>query len=324
MCTRILWNDNDIAVVVSRTMDWPQSTEPLLTALPRGMARDGGLLGRERVIADNALQWTSRYGSVVTTMYGLGTTDGLNERGLGAHMLFLNACDFGPRDPARPGVHTGLWVQYVLDQAATVTEALELISEVQFVMIEAHGTKATVHVALEDAGGDSAIVEFIAGQAVVHHGSEFRVMTNDPSYDEQLALLAGQDFSNPSSDMALPGNVNPRDRFQRASYYSGLLPAPSDERQAVAGILAIARNVSVPFGAPYRNFGVYDTEYRTVCDLTNQRYFFELTTSPNVVWITLANVDLSAGAPVLVLDPDDIDLSGEVSPLFRHAARSPY
>ena len=42
-CTRVLWNDNKLAVVVGRTMDFPVTTEPLITLLPRGMARDGGL-----------------------------------------------------------------------------------------------------------------------------------------------------------------------------------------------------------------------------------------------------------------------------------------
>jgi len=44
-CTRILWNNNQFAVVVGRTMDWPESTEPILTVFPRGMKRNGGLLG---------------------------------------------------------------------------------------------------------------------------------------------------------------------------------------------------------------------------------------------------------------------------------------
>jgi hypothetical protein len=59
-------------------------------------------------------------------------------------------------------------------------------------------------------------------------------MTNDPTYDEQLTLLAQQDFSHPSMDMPLPGNVNAVDRFQCATY---------------------------------AEFGVYNNEYRTVDDL---------------------------------------------------------
>jgi penicillin V acylase-like amidase (Ntn superfamily) len=323
-CSRILWNDNALAVVVGRTMDWPESTEPVLTVLPRGMVRDGGRTGEVVTVADNPARWTSKYGSLVTTIYGIGSADGLNEAGLGAHLLYLNAADFGPRDPSKPGLQAGLWAQYLLDNAANVGEALALLEKVQLVPTEARGHRANVHLAIEDASGDSAIIEYVDGKAVVHHGREFRIMTNDPTYDQQLALLRKQDYSKPTSDMALPGNVHPIDRFQRAAYYKALLPEPGNEREAIAGVLAIARNVSVPFGAPYRGFGIYNTEYRTAINLTDKRYFFELTTSPNVVWASLKKFDLSPGAPVMILDPDDIELAGNVTGRFQKAAKAPF
>jgi penicillin V acylase-like amidase (Ntn superfamily) len=322
-CTRVLWNNNTLAVVAGRTMDWPESTEPVITVLPRGMNRDGGHIGGAVAVADNPATWTSKYGSMVTTVYGIGTADGFNERGLGAHMLYLTATDFGARDISKPGVQAGLWAQYALDNAATVTEALALLDKIQVVMVEAHGRKATVHLALEDADGDSAIIEHIDGKPVVHHGREFRIMTNDPAYDQQLALLANQDFSKPRSDMPLPGNVNPIDRFQRAAYYMAMLPQPKDEQAAIASMFAIARNVSVPFGAPYKNFGIYNTEYRTVMNLTDRRYYFELTTSPNVIWADLLKMKLDPGANVMVLDPDDVALSGNVTGRFK-AAKAPF
>lgn len=322
-CTRILWNEGGPAVLVGRTMDWPESTEPVLTVMPRGLQHDGGKIGGHSLSDPNPAKWTSKYGSLVTTTYGIGAADGMNEQGLAAHMLYLTASDFGPRDPKLPGVQAGLWAQYALDNSATVSEALDVLSRIQPIMVEAHGRKATVHLALEDASGDSAIIEYIDGKPVVHHGRDYRVMTNDPSYDQQLALLKSLDFSKPSSDMPLPGNVNPRDRFQRASYYLSMVPTPKSEREGVASILAIARNVSVPFGAPYKGFGVYNTEYRSVADLTNRLYFFELTTAPSVIWTDLKKMDLSPGAPVRVLNPDSIDLSGDVSGDYR-AAAAPY
>jgi choloylglycine hydrolase len=321
-CTRVLSNDQG-AVLVARTMDWPESTEPVLTVLPRGLSHNGGQLGPVTLVSANPLTWTSRYGSLVTTVYGLGAADGVNERGLTAHMLFLNAADFGPRDPAKPALHAGLWAQYLLDNAATVTEALALLDKVSLVMAEARGSKTTVHLALEDPSGDSAIIEYIGGKPVVHHGRAYRVMTNDPTYDEQLILLKHMDFSKPSSTMPLPGNVNPRDRFQRASYFLSMLPAPKTQREGVAGMFAIARNVSVPFGAPYKDFGIYNTEYRTVTDLTNRVYFFELITQPNVVWVDLKSLDFAKGARVLSLNPDSVDLSGDVTGKFTPAA-APY
>ena len=326
-CTRVLWNDNDRAVIAGRTMDWPESTQPILTILPRGMKRDGGRAGPETIVETNSARWASKYGSLVTTVYGIGSVDGLNEHGLAGHLLYLNATDYGPRDTSKPGLHAGLWLQFALDNASSVNEALALLDTIQVVMVEAHGHKATVHLAIEDASGDSAIVEYIDGKPVVHHGRDYRVMTNDPPYDQQLVLLKkmadANDFANPSSNTPLPGNVSPTDRFQRAAYYQRVLPEPKNEREAVASMFAIMANVSVPFGAPYKGFGVYNTEYRTVTDLTNRTYFFQLTTSPSVIWARLPHFNLAAGAPVMMLDPDNIALSGDVASKFK-AAKAPF
>jgi choloylglycine hydrolase len=216
-CTRILWNTNKLAVVSSRTMDWPESTEPILTVFPRGSARDGGRVGPEEVVKDNPAKWTSKYGSVITSVYGIGAVDGLNEKGLAIHLLYLDTSDFGARDASKPGVVVTLWGQYALDNAANVDEVLKALEGVQIVMAEARGHKGTVHLAMEDASGDSAIIEYIDGKPIIHHGRQYTIMTNDPPYDQQLALLKQQDFSHPSSDMPLPGNVKPTDRFQRAT-----------------------------------------------------------------------------------------------------------
>jgi penicillin V acylase-like amidase (Ntn superfamily) len=319
MCTRVLWNNNDLGVLSGRTMDWPESTEPVLTVTPRGHRREGGKAGPHTVIRDNPLRWASQHGSVTVSVYGIGTVDGLNEKGLAAHALYLKSTELGARDPRQAGLQIGLWAQYLLDNAGTVDEAIKLMSGIQLAMVEAHDHQATLHLAIEDAGGDSAIMEHIGGELVIHHGPQYRLMTNDPGYDEQLRLLDRQDFSTPSRDLPVPGNVNPVDRFQRAAYFSALLPEPRSHREATASMLSIMRNVSVPFGAPYGEFGVYNTEYRTVADLGGLRYFFELTTSPSLIWADLGRFDLSAGEPVRILDPDDMALCGDVSGRFRPA-----
>ena len=315
MCTRVLWNTDGRFVMAGRTMDWPESTQPTIVAFPRGRERNGGKVGEIVAVADNPLRWTSRYASLVTTVYGIGTVDGFNEAGLGIHALYLKSTDVGARDPGRPGLQMGLFGQYLLDQAGTVPDALALVDTFQPVMVEAHGRQATIHFALEDAGGDSAIIEFAGGEPVIHHGRQYTIMTNDPTYDEQLTLVSQQDFSHPSSAMKLPGNVNPVDRFQRATYYAALLPESADTRQAVASVMAIMRNVSVPFGAPYADFGVYNTEYRTVIDLTEKMYFFELSTSPNVIWIDFG--DLKLDDQPLEINPYDTTLVGDVTARFQ-------
>jgi len=51
------------------------------------------------------------------------------------------------------------------------------------------GLEVTVHLALDDAGGDSAIVEYVDGRPQIHHDSSFNVMTNSPPFEEQLEHL---------------------------------------------------------------------------------------------------------------------------------------
>jgi penicillin V acylase-like amidase (Ntn superfamily) len=326
-CTRIFANNKGGSMLVARTMDWSSGTEPVLTVLPRGLKHDGGRAGTEKVIfSDNPLRWASTYGSVVTTIYGVGTADGINERGLAAHMQYFPVAVYAERDPSKPGLQAAMWAQYALDSSATVEEALANLTKLQVVKLEIvkngqtqHGT---VHVALEDKTGDSAILEYVDGKLIVHHGKQFRVMTNAPAYDEQLKFLSKQDFANPTMETPVPGNVNPRDRFQRASYYLEVLTPPKTERAAVAGMFSLIRSVSIPFGAPV-NGATFDTEYRTVSDLTKLRYYFELTKAPNVIWMDLSKFKFDEGSPVMVLDPNRIDLSGDVSANFK-AASAPF
>lgn len=78
----------------------------------------------------------------------------------------------------------------VADAAAWITE-----SEVQVIPLgdPATGEVPAVHLALDDATGDSAIIEYIDGKATVWHDRDYRVMTNSPTYDKQIELLAEVD-----------------------------------------------------------------------------------------------------------------------------------
>ena len=76
-----------------------------------------------------------------------------------------------------------------------------------------------------------------------------------------------------------------------------MVPTPKSEREGVASMLAIARNVSVPFGTPYKSFGAYNTEYRSVSDPTNTLYFFELTAKPHLDGFEKARLSARRSTP---------------------------
>ncbi|MFB2580330.1 linear amide C-N hydrolase [Herbiconiux sp. P15] len=310
MCTRIFSNTSDVAKTVSRCMDWAVSDEPELWFVPRGTARTGGP-------DPEALRWTSAYSSVVVSMWGLGTVDGLNEKGLAAHALYLDPADVSfPEADGRPAVANALWVQYLLDSFSTVAEAIARIDDVRIFSPLFRGQELGVHIALEDPSGDSAIIEPIDGRLVVHHGREFTVMSNSPTLDEQLANRAN--YRPFGGELPPPGDITSSDRFVRASYFLHYLPQPATPEQAVASVFQLISNVSVPFGAPYSDGGVYPTWWHAGADLTHRYYYFGATESPSVFWVELDA--LADGTEVLRLDPRDPSLVGEASGRMERAA----
>lgn len=331
-CTRVLWNDNGIAVMASRSMDWTGSSKPRLVVLPRGMERDGGQFAGRQVVTENPATWTSRFGSLVVTALNAGTPDGMNERGLAVHGLWLNATDYGPRDASKAGVQATMWPQYVLDNAATVTEAIELQSRIQptnvFIPTDNGGSeRVPLSLAVEDASGDSAILQYIGGELIIHHGPEYRVLANDPPYDDALAELAKYDFTNATRDIPLPGNTNPMDRFIRANFYIDFLrkTTPRTNREAVASLMSVARNVSDPIGAPYATPGVVDeTDYRTLADLTNRVYYFELSRGLATLRTDMRDLNFRKGAPVLELNPNNPRLIGNVTSKYAPPTTAPF
>jgi penicillin V acylase-like amidase (Ntn superfamily) len=64
----------------------------------------------------------------------------------------------------------------------------------------------------------------------------------------------------------------------------------------------------------------YNTQYRTAIDLTNKRFFFELTTEPNVIWMDIKKFNLEANASVMALDPYNMELSGDVTEKFEETS----
>ena len=316
-CSRVLWSDNGKAVVVGRNMDWVTPMPVNLYALPRGIKRDG-------MTGKNTLKWTAKYGSVVAE-----SSDGMNEKGLAGHLLWLAESDYGTFDPNRPGLSVGLWLQYYLDNFATVKEAVEFTKKTPFQLVTGmfDGRKVTVHLALEDPSGDSAVIEYVGGKPMVHHGKQYTVMTNSPTYDEQLKNL--RQFKGFGGDQPLPGTTEPADRFVRAAYYLKNLPQPKEYRECIAGVLSVMRNVSQPFGVadPARPH-ISATRWRTVSDLTNRAYFFESATSPYLVWVKLEELDFSKGAAIrkldLVRNPDRIgDCSKQFEPSQPFVVPSP-
>lgn len=297
-CSRVLWNDNGKAVVVGRTLDWFVPNPANLYALPRGIKRDG-------MTGKNTLTWTAKYGTLMT--YSQAVTDGMNEKGLTGHLLFLVEADYGQFDPAKQSLNISLWLQYYLDNFATVEEAVAFTQSTPFQIVPAtlDGVKTGVHMALEDSAGDSAVIEYIGGKLKIYHDKKYTVMTNSPPYDEHLKNLPK--YKGFGGDKPLPGSTKSPDRFVRASYYLAQLFEPKNSRESVAGVMSVIRNVSQPFSgatsAPNPDEpNESTTRWITVADTTNRVYYYSSTLSPNIIWVDLKALDFSENTPIRMLD----------------------
>jgi len=315
MCTRVVWPDANGAVIVGRNMDFQKDLMTNLWMQPRGINRNDGVNGD--------LTWTSRYGSVVATAFDLISVDGMNEAGLAGHILWLAESDYGAPDSSRTQLSQAVWLQYFLDNFSSVAEAVDWIdkSRVQVVQMDdpTGGNPPAIHLALDDANGDSCIIEYSGGKPVVYHSREYRVMTNSPTYDKQLALA--RTFSGLGGDQPLPGSTLASDRFARASYYVSRLSQPASQIEAIAAMFSVMRNAAQPFRIP--DPGKPDasqTLWQVVMDLTHRRYVFESTTRPNIVWVNFDELDFSSSSPQAKLNlVNDLTLeNGIAGNVSRH------
>ena len=292
-CTRVLYVAKDGTVMVGRSMDWGEDLRSNMWVLPRGMQRDGRG-------GANSISWVSKYGSVIVTGYDIGTSEGMNEAGLVTNLLALVESDYGKPAEGAKVISMSTWAQYVLDNHATVAEAV--------------AGRQTCTLAISDATGNSAIFEYVNGKLVIHHGKQYKVLTNSPTYDQQLAIMEYWKDAGGLSK-SLPGTSRAADRFVRATFLADAIPVEASPKyiggspqqkfqyQAAMSVLSVMRSVGTPLGYSLDDQPwVSSTIWRTVSDSTNRVVMFNSAITPATFGVRLDDLDLKPGAPVKKLD----------------------
>ncbi len=317
-CTRVVYKGPDGTIITARSMDWKDEIDANIWIFPRGLERSGN-------VGANSVKWTSKYGSVITSAWDIATTDGINEKGLVANVLWLVESQYPKYDPKgiKPGVTIAAWAQYVLDNYATVKEAVAELQKEKFVIVSDFipGTQkfTTLHLSISDATGDNAIFEYIGGKLKIHHDPSYTVMTNSPVFEEQLAI--NQYWNGIPGTIMLPGTNRAADRYVRASYYINAIPQTTDVRTSVASVFSVIRNCSVPFGISSETEpNISSTRWRSVADQKNLVYYFETVKTPNTFWVDLKKIDFSknSGTKRLSVSKNET-YAGETSAQFSTA-----
>ncbi len=315
-CTRVVYQGPEGNVLTARSMDWKDEIPANIWIFPRGMQRNGE-------VGPNSVVWTSKYGSVITSAFDISSADGMNEKGLVANLLWLVESRYPEYDGSQKGLSIAAWVQYVLDNFATVEEAVSALKKEEFMIVSANipGTDkfATLHMSISDAKGDNAVFEYIDGKLIIHHDMSYTVMTNSPVFEKQLAL--NNYWQEIGGTTMLPGTNRAADRFVRASYYINAIPQTSDTKIAVASVFSVIRNCSVPFGISSETEpNISSTRWRSVSDQKNKIYYFETALTPNTFWVDLKKIDFSENAVVKKLSVENHETyAGDATSSFKNA-----
>ncbi|QDO85897.1 linear amide C-N hydrolase [Shewanella psychropiezotolerans] len=323
-CTRMLWNtDSNAPIMVGRNEDYYSASNPTLVMTPRGIKRVGT---SEVEPLSGVAHWVSKYGSLVVYANNRFPMDGMNEKGLTARTLYFNQGEIdqlvsdNDQSLQLDGDH---WVSYILDNFATVNDAVKAIKErVHLVAVKGgYSYSATPkHLSIADSTGDSAIIEIQEGQVKVFHGEEYRVMTNPPNYQSHLKDVATQTQLNPNSE-SFPSTWSADDRFLKADYWLKHFPKMHDkDANAAYGFMyqALGNTAFVPGMAlppedalagkailkelshPEESYGV-STYFQSISDLTNKVYRFKSLIAPSDVYLDLKKIDFASLAQVKVI-----------------------
>ncbi|MGD1698322.1 linear amide C-N hydrolase [Dapis sp. BLCC M229] len=315
-CTRLLYQQTiDSKPITGRSMDWFEFPDTKLWFFEKGIQRNGKA-------GDNSVEWKSKYDSIVNASYDLAMVDGINDQGLVVNLLVLASTNYGQPGGNKKNISLGGWGQYVLDNYKNVDETVACLTknipsskkELGKATTCPTGVKDTplhivtanlgqlkdagvigdiplsndfnlsLHMALSDKTGNSAILEYVEGKLVVHQNKDYDVLTNDPIFEEQRAIntywynlykpqilcegLAGLSQSIPVPPVGfLPGSTNASDRFVRAKYYLDKMEEPNQEKIASMIIQQCGKpldSTPPPSGAP-----IYDTSPKAAAPLSD-------------------------------------------------------
>lgn len=316
-CTRIVYNGDSSLCIVGRSLDWKTPIPTNLYVYPRG-AR---FVSASR---PGAFSWTSKYGCVYAVGYDAGITEGMNEKGLQVASLFCKtAQNSDSTNNDRRPVSLSVFVAWLLDNNATTAEVLKQVEGQDFTLYGATfdgGTESKLHFGVTDASGESAIIEFSKGRMCVYRPDSIHVMTNDPEWPAMSAIVSY--WRGVGGTNMLPGTVRSADRCVRGDFFIRNVARVADADLGASILRSVMFNVSVPYlytvtGEP----NVSSTQWRSMCNLRDLRYYFDSATARGLYYIDLGKCDLRPGAPVLKLTTIDCtDVCGEANRLLRKVA----
>lgn len=226
--------------------------------------------------------WISRYGSVTFNNFGRDFPDGgMNEEGL--FIWEMNDDTEYPKNENLPKLNQMNWMQFILDNCRTMEEAVKCAHDFE---IDGWGW----HFFVGDAQGNTAAIEFIKGEIVMHKGSEMPVpaLFNEP-YEREMNLLKyfkgfGGDYDPDLNDPRVP-------RFVKTA----VMTRDYNPDQSVVDYgLKMLEQIKVDD----------EPEWSVLFDVRKGNIYFKTRINPEVKTVSFDQLDFSNNTPTTMLNID--------------------
>jgi choloylglycine hydrolase len=231
------------------------------------------LINLDNIPKEQILSWTYENGFISRGNNWINgwSLDGLNNKGVSVSFLYAPGITKYPeynKEDKRKVLGYMEVAQYVLSTATSTSDAIRKLKKLQIVnsgfeMFPGEYFKGIpLHLSIRDKRGNSAVVEWIDGETVIHENAG-NVMTNSPSYPQQLEHAAkysslkitntkmNKEFedrvidydkiynmpgarSDQTALLGLPADFTPPSRFVRATVLLDNMMTPTNSTQARA------------------------------------------------------------------------------------------
>ena len=291
-CSTFLLNKNG-QLVFGRNYDWVTGNGMVMVNA-RNVKKTSFAPENEKTIT-----WISSCGSITFNQFGKEFPHGgMNEKGLVVELMWLNGTSY-PEADDRPALNELQWIQYQLDNFATVDEVLANQSKIR---IGRQGV-APLHYLIADASGNAATIEFIQGKTVIHTGKDLKtpVLTNT-IYADALKQYESKGR----------GYDNSNERFAIACKMTKEFQQAKNTQQPVAFAFEVLDKIAQ---------GNY-TKWRIVYDITDRKiHFIANGNQRKMISFNAYKFDCSENALAYHLNTKDNDSSITFKPLHFDANR---
>lgn len=279
-CTTFCLQNKD-QVVFGRNFDFPTGYGHVIVN-KRNVVKTAFIQPPEKPI-----EWTSKFGSITFNQAGKEFPyGGINEKGLVVEQMWLQDSQY-PEIDNRYGLSELQWIQYQLDNSATLNEVLASDTLVRVSKLSV----APLHFLVCDKEGHVATIEYIDGKMSCHMGSSlpYPVLAND-SYGKSLEYL--QQCKSFDGSQTMSFTQSSFDRFTEAAK---MVKNYKNDQNLIDYSFSILDSVSQTPG----------TQWSIVYDITNMAVSYKTSSNNTIRKFKVNDFDFSCHTPSIFTDIDE-------------------